>query len=237
MTRFTGFPARMEFTPIPNVFLSRVLPQIDDIAELKATLHTFAAIYRKRGHPRFVTRGELLGDAGLVAGLRQEGQRPEDVLRRALDNAAERGTVIKLLLETDGGTEEVYLVNGEAERRAVSQIRNGELALKGIKARGLAEAPLEKHPNVFSLYEQNVGMLTPMIADELRDAEMLYPEAWIRDAIGEAVKLNKRSWRYIARILERWATEGRDDDDQGRDAAKTDPDKYVKGRYGHMVQR
>jgi DnaD/phage-associated family protein len=227
----------MEFTPIPNVFLSRVLPQIDDIAELRATLHTFAAIYRKRGHPRFVTLSELLGDAGLMAGLRDEGQRPEDVLRRALDDAAERGTLIRLVLETDGGAEEVYFINGEAERRAVSQVRNGELALKGLKARGPAAAAIEQQPNVFALYEQNVGMLTPMIADELRDAEKLYPETWIRDAIGEAVKLNKRSWRYIARILERWATEGRNDDDQGRDAAKADPDKYVKGRYGHMVQR
>ena len=237
MRRFTGFPARMEFTPVPNVFLSRVLPQMNDIAEIRVTLHLFAAIYRKRGHPRFVTRGELLGDAGLVAGLREEGQRPEDVLRRALDNAAERGTVIRLVLDANGGTEEVYFVNGEAERRAVSQIQNGELALRGLKARGPAPAALEEQPNVFALYEQNVGMLTPMIADELRDAEKLYPEAWIRDAIGEAVKLNKRSWRYIARILERWATEGRSDDDQGRDAAKADPDKYIRGRYGHMVQR
>ena len=144
MRRFTGFPARMEFTPVPNVFLSRVLPQMNDIAEIRVTLHLFAAIYRKRGHPRFVTRGELLGDAGLVAGLREEGQRPEDVLRRALDNAAERGTVIRLVLDANGGTEEVYFVNGEAERRAVSQIQNGELVLRGLKARGPAPTTVRR---------------------------------------------------------------------------------------------
>ena len=80
-------------------------------------------------------------------------------------------------------------------------------------------------------------MLTPMIADELREAEKLYPEAWLRDAIKEAVSLKRLNWRYIARILERWATEGRSDGTYQRDFKKTDPDKYIKGKYGHMVKR
>ena len=42
-------------------------------------------------------------------------------------------------------------------------------------------------------------MLTPMIADELREAEKLYPPDWIRDAIKEAVIHNKRKSEYIAR--------------------------------------
>ena len=79
-------------------------------------------------------------------------------------------------------------------------------------------------------------MLTPMIAEELREAEKLYPENWIRDAVKEAVSLNKRSWRYIARILERWSAEGKSDGTHQR-YSKTDPDRYVKQRYGHVVQR
>ena len=41
-----------------------------------------------------------------------------------------------------------------------------------------------------------------MIADALREAEDMYPEEWIEDAIDEAVKQNKRSWRYVSAILE-----------------------------------
>ena len=66
------------------------------------------------------------------------------------------------------------------------------------------------------LYEQNIGMLTPMIADELRDAERHYPAEWIADAFREAVELNKRSWRYVVRILERWRVEGRKDSGRER---------------------
>ncbi|HUT96533.1 MAG TPA: DnaD domain protein, partial [Dehalococcoidales bacterium] len=92
-------------------------------------------------------------------------------------------------------------------------------------------------PDIFSLYEQNIGMLTPMIAEELRDALKVYPENWINDAIKEAVSNNKRKWSYISAILERWTTEGRDDGTYRGDSKKTDPDKYIKGKYGHMVGR
>jgi DnaD/phage-associated family protein len=79
-------------------------------------------------------------------------------------------------------------------------------------------------------------MLTPIIADELTEAEKLYPEEWIRDAIKEAVSLNKRNWRYIARILENWSAEGRGDGTHQRDTQKS-ADKYNRQKYGHLFQR
>jgi DnaD/phage-associated family protein len=59
-----------------------------------------------------------------------------------------------------------------------------------------------------------------MIADELREAEELYPLEWLEDAFREAVGQNKRSWRYIARILERWEREGRSNGEPGRHLKK-----------------
>jgi DnaD/phage-associated family protein len=92
--------------------------------------------------------------------------------------------------------------------------------------------------DIFTLYEQNIGMLTPLIADELREAGKLYPENWIKEAIKESAALNKRNWRYIARILEHWSTEGKDDGTHRGNSKKiADPDKYIRGKYGHMVQR
>ena len=37
--------------------------------------------------------------------------------------------------------------------------------------------------------------------------------------------------------LERWSAEGKDDGTYRGDFKKTDPDKYIKGKYGHMVRR
>jgi len=236
MEQFKGFPARMDFTSIPNLFFSSLLPQIDDMAELKTTLNIMATLYRKRGYPRFVTYNELLGMASLMSSLKGMDKPPDEVLRGALEMAARRGTIIHLALDRDGVPEDIYFLNTESDRQIAGKVQNGELKLSGLEAKKQTYVETEEQPDIFTLYEQNIGMLTPMIAEELREAEKLYPEAWIRDAIKEAVALNKRSIRYIVRILERWSAEGKFDGTYRR-YSKTDPDKYIKGRYGHIVRR
>ncbi len=72
MKPFPGFPQRMRFSPLPNLFFSQLLPQIDDLAELKVTLHLFWILYGRRGYPKFVTYGELLGDRLLMMGVGSE---------------------------------------------------------------------------------------------------------------------------------------------------------------------
>ena len=238
MKQFSGFPTKMEFTPLPNFFFSTILPEISDIAELKTTLHVMATLYRKRGYPRFVTHAELLGSKSLMNSLSGMAKPLDDVLRNALKMATQRGTLIHIRVERNGTPEDVYFVNTEQDRQAMAKIKSGELQLNGLKVERQSFIETEKQPDIFTLYEQNIGMLTPMIAEELREAEKLYPVTWIEDAIKEAVSLNKRNWRYIARILERWSSEGKSDGAHKRDSAqKTDPDKYIKGKYGHMVRR
>jgi DnaD/phage-associated family protein len=234
MKDFTGFPSggRVAYTAIPNVFFSGLLPQIADIAELKTTLHVMAALYRKKGYPRYLTRAGLLGDVSLMASLRGS----EEALDKALEMAVARGTLLHLALDGDGAPEDIYLLNTESDRLAVAKIRSGEIRLSGLTVKAPVPAPAEPPPDIFTLYEQNIGMLTPMIADELRDAEKLYPPDWIRDAIKEAVLHNKRNIRYITKILENWSVEGRGDGTYQRHIKKADPNKYLKGKYGHMVR-
>jgi len=236
MEQFKGFPARMEFTSIPNLFFSRLLPQISDVAELKTTLNVLAMLYRKRGYPRFVTYRDLLGNASLMGSLRGGAKPPDEVLHSALEMATQRGTIIHMVLDRDGVPEDIYFLNTESDRQIVAKVQNGELKLSGLKAKERTYVETEEQPDIFTLYEQNIGMLTPMIAEELRDAEKLYPEVWIRDAIKESVSLNKRNIRYIVRILERWSAEGKSDGTYRR-YSKKGPDKYIKQKYGHIVQR
>ena len=45
---FAGFPdGRLRFTPVPDVFFSELLPLIDDLAELKVTLHCLWRLHRQ----------------------------------------------------------------------------------------------------------------------------------------------------------------------------------------------
>ena len=72
----------------------------------------------------------------------------------------------------------------------------------------------ETRPNIFTLYEQNIGLLTPLMADTLLDAEKTYPAEWIEDAFKIAVERNARNWRFIDAILRSWKEKGRDEKDQ-----------------------
>ncbi len=237
MKQFQGFPARMDFTPLPNLFFSSLLPEITDIFELKATLHIMAIIYRKRGYPRFVTYRELLGDSGLMSSLKGGEVAPDETLCKALEMAAGRGTLIHLALDKDGVYEDVYFLNDEPGRQAVAKIESGELKLGRLKFKEQAYVAADEPSDIFTLYEQNIGLLTPMIAEELREAEKLYSPGWIKDAFKEAVNQNKRKWSYISAILEQWSAEGKKDGAYQRDSKKAGADKYFKGKYGHMVQR
>jgi len=58
------------------------------------------------------------------------------------------------------------------------------------------------------LYEENIGMLTPAIAESLKDIAEKYPPGWFEEALKEAVKLEHRNLKYIEAILERWQVEG-----------------------------
>lgn len=239
MSQFAGFPARMQFTAIPNFFFSHLLPQISDVAELKTTLYIFWLIYNKRGYPRFTTYHELAGNPGLMIGLKEEGKSADEALRRALDMAMKRGTILHIAIDKNGVREEAYFLNTKSDRQTIGRIESGELALPGlvVEVPVPAEGEAGELPDIFKLYEENIGMLTPLIADELREAEKLYPEAWIREAIRVAVNQNKRKWNYISYLLERWVAEGKSDGTHRRDIKKTDPDKYIKGKYGHIVRR
>jgi DnaD/phage-associated family protein len=236
MKPFQSFPARMDFTPIPNLFLVRLMPHIRDIAELKTTLHIFMSIYSKKGYPRFVSFGELLSNTSLMQSLNQFSNSAEEVLSNALESAVKRGTILHLPANINNKTD-IYFLNTQSDRKAIDRVKNGELNLPDFVSKTESAPQIEDLPDIFTLYEENIGMLTPIIAEELKEAEKLYPHAWIKNAIEKAVNQNKRKWNYISTILERWSTEGKDDGTYRRDSEKEDPDKYIKGKYGHMVRR
>jgi DnaD/phage-associated family protein len=108
--------------------------------------------------------------------------------------------------------ETLYTTNMPANVRGLER-----LAAEGVsieEPRPAAER--EAAPNIFALYEANIGSITPLLVDELREAEERYPAEWIEDAFREAAELNKRSWRYVRAILQRWETEGRGHEEHRR---------------------
>ncbi|HUZ78582.1 MAG TPA: DnaD domain protein [Chloroflexota bacterium] len=245
MKPFAGFPKSSEahLTPLPDAFFDQLLPQLDDFAELKVLLHVVAVLGRQAEWPRCVSRGELARDEVLQASLTVIGDlRPLDaLLGHALERASQRGALLRITVRDGDGADEWYLLNTERGRALLRELRvPGERAVALRQRIGSSErASIETaRPNAFGLYEQNIGLLTRMIAEELMEAEANYPEAWIEDAFRIAVERNKRNWRYIKTILSRWSEEGKGEDGTFRrhSGEVHDPERYLKGEFGHLFR-
>ena len=220
---FSGFPRGVRSTPVPNPLFGGLLEQIDDLAEMRCTLRIIWLLHRKKGSPRWVSHRELMDDRALLRASSAGGKNAETEVLRGLELALRRGTILASRDAAPGS--ERYTLNTEEGRRAVAEavddsppVDNGTTPWEG---------PGER-PNIYGLYEDNIGMLSPMIAEELREAEEQYPQPWIEDAIREAVRANRRSWRYVSAILERWEREGRRDGEPGRHPKKTGYQEYFR---------
>lgn len=206
---YRGFPAGVRFTPVPNPLLGPLLTEINDPTELKVLLRLVWHLGQKTRGPKSVTLSELNSDAVLMKILGGT-----DDFTAALLNLLERIVENGLLAQgkTTSGTP-VYALNTEAGRRVVEQA----IDIPGIPYSDDVEPNVPTNQStLFALYEGNIGTLSPLLVEELHKAQNQYPETWITDAFREAVANNKRSWRYISRILERWQREGRGDQTSGR---------------------
>jgi DnaD/phage-associated family protein len=65
-----------------------------------------------------------------------------------------------------------------------------------------------KRPNIFAIYESNIGSITKIMADKLIQAEKDYSEEWITEAVSIAVANNARKWSYVEAILKDWQANG-----------------------------
>lgn len=242
--RFTGLPAGARQVVLPAALLHQAVPQMDDPAELLVTLYAAAAVQRLRRFPRLLDAGALRAERPLIDALARF--LPQDdvdtAFRRGLEAAITRGTLLRAAGPSPGATE-VLTLNSESDRRSLERWQRGQLAAAPFNAPTPSQpnpVPPQPRPggagsdvNVYTLYESTVGPITPQIADDLAEAEGLYPAQWIADAFREAAELNKRSWRYIQRILERWHDEGRDDDDATPQRSRWRP----PSQFDHLIKR
>jgi DnaD/phage-associated family protein len=218
MKNFKGFSNSETFTPIPDSFFRRLLNAIQEADEFKVTLY---ALWRIE-HMESALKGLCEADFDPEElGLDADG------IRAGLEKAVGRGSLLRAQYEA----QEFFFLNspqGQAAARAFAQGKWKDSAM-------VRSAPPIERPNIFRLYEENMGPLLPLIADALKDAEETYTPEWVAEAIELAVKNNKRSWKYCEAILKRWKEEGRAQK-QDRRNAEEDGSRYIKGEFADYIE-
>ena len=226
MKGFPGFPeGKVRSVAVPESFFTDLLPLVDNVHELKVTLYGLWQLSLREGPYRFLRREDFSGDADFMRGLATSPRQAEEILDDALERAEARGTFLGVRVEDAQSEQRLYFMNTPKGREAVNKLTRGEWRPPALSEAASVSA---LRANVFTLYEQNIGPLTPMLVEELRDALATYPAAWIEDAIRIAAKNNVRRLRYILAVLERMQTEGRYDR-----ADQQTPEDYIKRYEGY----
>lgn len=85
------------------------------------------------------------------------------------------------------------------ERRGEDGEVKGEVEVKELPPR----------PNIYSIYEQEIGCLTPMLSQQLDEIDKTYPEGWFELAVKKAHGSTTRiTLNYLLTILKDWKANG-----------------------------
>lgn len=230
---FQGFPpGKTSLTRVPSLFFRELLPAIDSLEELKVTLYALWQITRLEGEVRYLQKSDFTTDPEFMAGMGQSLEQQLQAVEDGLQRAAVRGTFLQE--EVPGtGDELIYFFNTPKGQRAVAALREGSWRPSDGNRPGTSLS-IER-PNIFQLYEENIGPLTPLIADTLKEAEAQYPVRWIEEAVEIAVTNNVRKWNYIEAILNSWQKEGRDERKDRRNTQK-DRRAYLEDEFSEFIE-
>ena len=212
---------------IPDQFFRQLLPEVDDLDELKFTLYIFWRLNKMEGPIHYTSIHELVEDTFFAKSFGADPDSWPEFLGECLQKAVRRGTLLQEGISDENAADKIICLNSPKGRALVDAIQRGEWRMTDHSYASVEDTGTA--PNIFQLYEAHIGPLTPMIADALRDAEKTYPAGWVEDAFRIAVERNKRSWHYIEAILRNWQEGGRDDRKNQQDRRDTEE---ARRRYG-----
>jgi len=205
--RFDGFPASGAGTVIPNVFFTRVLPQLSNADALLAFLWLSRLVQAKPGEIRAITADEIWHEDGAAAAFERLGS-GQAGLSAGLQACLQARALLSVHSAGQGREVTHYFANTPQSRSAIARIRAGELQIRSESV--VVDEPGRYAPApVIRLYESRIGTVSPFVGKRLAETAAKYPLAWIEDAVNEAAPNSPRNWRNVELILESWERRGR----------------------------
>ncbi len=180
------------------------------------------------------------GFDGEQVGLRKDKEHPEHKLPSDSDEKYKEYTESlrkyygKKTTINDGNITEVRPTNrieGNMNRKEVEG--NKENLTENL------QQPLnEKIGELVTLYENNIGMITPIVVDKIKIVAEEYSYEWIKTAIEKAVTSEKRSWSYVEGVLKGFKRDGFNNGNNGGNHNKINSfpnhTEIIKPRYKYV---
>ncbi len=238
MRKFDGFRDKpILLIDIPDQFFTDILPIIADLHQLKLALYLLFTFGKIESGFHYTTLFTILDKMEIDQILGFEEIDPSrdsliEHLKTNLKNLSELGIIFLVDTGLPDKPDTLIFLNSSKGRAAIQAYQNGQLSVEGNIIGNSAWE--NSKPSLFTLYEDNIGPLTPIIADAIIDAENDYPERWISEAINLSAKRNIRNWNYINAILKKWRQNGRDESVEA-EGEKPDYKKYSDGEFADLI--
>lgn len=194
------FPLVDDFgsTRVPNAVLSAVLNEVEESGTVKLILRAVWLLERQRGFPASITVNELRHDRVLIRVFKSKER-----FDAALDQSLNLGVLIKFELNNA----DALMLNTVSATRQVGHAKGAQS--ENIDDDGWdASVGSETPDDAFRAYEENIGILSPMIRENITAVLQDFSDEDIIEAIKIAVENENRSWSYVAGVLRKWARDG-----------------------------
>ena len=214
-----------EFTiTISNTILEKSIENLNNINEIKIFLRIISLIHQKQNlnvEDFGISFDEISEDLVILKLLGPDSLTKDQTNKKLKE-------ICDVLKTKDFINQKIYTNNITGVKKDIFYLKTFEKINAPIVEENIIDSNLNKPKNIFQLYEDNIGMLNPMIVDELLQAENKFPFNWIIEAVKESVTRNKRNWKYIHAILETWDTEGKNNGRTLGNSEKTGYGEYFK---------
>ena len=230
----TLFKTGQKMIPVPAQLFTEILPRLHNESQLRATLYTWYAIMSKGSGQRYVYLSQLLTDPVLLSWFTHLGGK--NGIQRGLDQSCREGIFLQLQIGED---DKILAPNDESGARLITDMKSESVAHHNQSRDSSPETNYERTvvSNVVEKYENEIGMLTPVIADMIAIAEQMYPTTWILEALDIAAQSNARSWKYVAAILARWKNEGKNNDNEKTSRFSSRKSGREQNRYDSVIRK
>ena len=222
-------PAQERLVRIPESMFTQVLATCHDEAIISLAFYAFWLLELQERDPKFLTRQDFLAQECIRQSFQSKASdNPQKAIFTALEKTVQAGILLQVNLADTKEENAVYFINTPKGRAAAAALANGDWQI-AYKHQQPVRAE-QKKPNIFKLYEDHIGAITPIMAEFLMEAETTYPMDWITEAFELAIAKNARNWRYIEAILKRWQENGKDGTTQQN--TERPWQKYLEGDNG-----
>ena len=158
----TNIPKEIRYTPTPNLVFGKLLDEIKELNDLKFILRIIWMINQAKRVPKYITLEEIISDRIINAIIPKPNTEPDTFCKSILNKPQLLNLFLYHEININQSNTAVVALNTARNKTMLNKIKGLDKFDSVFQPNGDVS---EESPNIFKLYEDNIGTLNPIITD------------------------------------------------------------------------